>query len=477
MKTENKISNRQKNWDVFYQTVIIVTALFAFTVSVRAADTLSIETYMNQVEGGNQNLISAKEAAQGASMRTAEAKLIFTPSLFAEAQQINDHELNALFPGAYQKLRMDTYTLGVMQQTPFGTQVSLSYTLNNADYVPRPRFWEGAPKLEVSQSLWRNFLGSEFRAQKQLVEAGGLASQFGQSFQVKATRAEAESAYIRLAAARDLVQVFKSSFDQANELLKWSSRRTKLNLGENTDLYQAQANFEARNLSLQTALDEERSAARQFNRMRNVDADVVNETIILPPIQSAAVPERALIRDDVRAAQESTRVAAAQAQLGVDRNRPTLVVYASHALNSRDPERSEAFSRSFHSDFPTTAVGLKFQTPILLGYSFSAIDGYKKEKIAAENLSAQKLFEQESEWKDLVQRLGEAKRRYAISEKLVAIQKRKSVNERGQLKRGRSTTYQTLIFDQDLNSAEASRIQSQSEVLGILARMKTFGSN
>ena len=135
---------------------------------------------MTQVEGGNQNLKAAQEASDGAQLRTAESKLIFTPTLFAEAQQINDHELNALFPDAYKKLRLNTYTLGLHQQTPFGTQLSLSYTLNNADYVGnQDRFWEGAPKLEISQSLWRNFLGSEFRAQKELVEVGGLAVRFG----------------------------------------------------------------------------------------------------------------------------------------------------------------------------------------------------------------------------------------------------------------------------------------------------------
>jgi outer membrane protein TolC len=55
------------------------------------------------------------------------------------------------------------------------------------------------------------------------------------------------------------------------------------------------------------------------------------------------------------------------------------------------------------------------------------------------------------------------------------IQKKKVENERSRLKRGRSTTYQTLTFSQDYNSSEASRIQAQTQVLSILARMKTFG--
>jgi hypothetical protein len=101
--------------------------------------------------------------------------------------------------------------------------------------------------------------------------------------------------------------------------------------------------------------------------------------------------------------------------------------------------------------------------------------GYTKENIAAEIRSERKLFDQEVEWKDLVQKLTEAKARLSVAEKLSDIQRKKALNERARLKRGRTTTYQSLIFETDYNQAEYRRIQTQSEVLILLAQMKTFG--
>lgn len=462
----------------YSEKILALAALLfvAVSASAQAAD-LGLDAYLSQVEAGNVNIQAAKETSEGAALRNSEATLMYSPTLFLDFQKLNDHERNPMFEGAYEKIRTSTYTLGVRQLAPTGTALSVSYTLNSADYVPRPRFWEGAPRIEISQSLWRNGFGSETRANRELLDAGALATRYSESFRVKATRAEAESAYIRLAAARGLVQVFKDSVAQAKDLLDWSKRRTNLNLGENSDLYQAQANYEARQLSLQSALDEERSASREFNLLRQVDSDEVKETLVLPDLKNAQVPARAQIRDDVRAAREGARAAAAQAQLGVERNRPILEVYGAYAMNSRRADRGDAFSDSWKNDIPTSIVGVRFETPLFIGSQADAVKGYKKEKIAAQTLSDQKLFEQENEWKDLVLRLDEAKKRYGIAERLAGIQKKKVENERRQLRRGRTTTYQALIFDQDYNQAEAARIQAQSEVLTILARMKTFGGN
>lgn len=488
MKAENTSMNLSENRSErecdpkpllakLYPAFILIAGGLALSAIASGAESLSLDAYLSQVEKGNQNLQSAREASEGAGLRASESALMYSPTLFAEAQWVNDHETNAMFQ-VYDKYRSDSYTLGVMQQTPFGLQAKLSYNLMNVDYIGKqPRFWEGTPKIELSQSLWRNGFGSETRAQNELAEAGALATKYSESFRAKATRAEAEGAYIRLAAARQLITTFKNSLEQANDMLAWSKRRTNLNLGENSDLFQAEANLEARKLSLQSAQDNERAAARDFNRIRNVDSDEVAETLVLPELKNAKIPERAQIRDDVRAAQEGTRVAAAQAQLGKERNRPTLEVYGAYALNSREPTATGAYKRSLDSDRPTSAFGVRFQTPLFIGAQNDAVKGYGKERDAAERLSQQKLFEQEIEWKDLTLKLEEAKKRYAIAEKLADIQKRKVENERRQLKRGRTTTYQTLIFDQDFNQAEAGRIQSQSEVLEILARMKTFGGN
>jgi outer membrane protein TolC len=453
-------------------------ALLLFpTLAFSAAPKLTMEAYLAEVGSKNREVKAAQESSEGAALRASEANLIYSPIFSAEAQWLNDHKTNSLFPGAYEKFRSDNYTLGLAQQTNFGLQAKLSYTLTNYDYVGnRPRFWEGQPKIEVSQSLLRNGFGSETRAQAEMVEASALATQYQQSFQAKAVRAEAEGAYVRLASARELRAINEDSLKRAEEILGWNNRRARLNLGEDSDLYQAQANIELVKLQLQSAIDAERTAARDFNRLRGVDSDEVADVVSLPESISALAPSRAQFRDDVQAAIANTRVAAASATLGKEKNKPTLEVYGLYALNARENERSRAISRSFDEEAmgPTSAVGVRFQTPILVGMQADVVKGYAKEKSAAESLKDQRLFDQEVQWKELTLRFDEAKKRYAIAQKLVEIQRKKAATERARLRRGRTTTYQTLLFDQELNQAEAGRIQAVGEILQLTAQMKTY---
>jgi outer membrane protein TolC len=461
-----------------YPLFVLAAVGFAAACSALAAEpapALTMDAYLSQVDSRSRDLQAAREASEGASLRSSESKLVTSPLFSAEAQWINDQKTNSLFPAAYREVNSKLYSIGLSQQTSFGLKGKLSYTLTNYEYVGnQPPFWEGLPRLELSQSLLRNGFGSETRAQMELLEAGALATKYSESYRAKAIRAEAEGAYVRLATARELRDVLTRSLQRADQILGWNNRRFRMNLGESSDLYQAQANLESVKLQLQQAIDSERTASRDFNRLRNVDADEVPETVDLP--EQASVPQlaRGQYRDDVRAAIENTRVAAANAALGGERNRSELEIFGSYALNSRESSAKRAIDESIGSDIPTRAIGVRFQTPLAFGTKSDVSKGYAKEKIAAETLRDQKVFEQDIEWKNLVLKLDEAKKRYEISKRLVDVQRKKAETERTRLQRGRTTTYQTLLFDQDLNLAEAGRIQTKGEILQILAQMRTY---
>lgn len=475
-----KLADMKSKENPYYSLSVFVAAALCFlsigALSANAAETLPLDSYLQQVEGDNQSIRASREASEGAGLRASEGKLVYSPILSAGIQRLDDHKLNALFPGAYEKIYSDLMTVGLSQQTSFGTEAKVSYTLTSFHYVgSQPKFWEGLPRLELSQQLLGGGFGSSTRAQKEILEAGARVTQFSKSYNVRALRSQAEGAYINLAATRELREINENSLKRGQDILDWNSRRFRLNLGENSDLLQAQANMESIKLQLQNAIDSERIASREFNRLRNVDGDSVADTLILPSVDSASVPARAQYRDDVRAAIENTRVAAAQAIVGKERNKPMLEVYGSYALNARKAEGRDAVSDSFRTDYPTSVFGLRFQTPLLIGAQSDAIKGYAKEAVSAEIDKDQKLFDQEIQWKDLNLRLLEAKKRYGISVKLYEIQNRKAIAERARLRRGRTTTYQSLLFDQELSNAEAMKIRAQAEILQIVAQMKTFG--
>jgi outer membrane protein TolC len=449
--------------------------------------TLELHDYLLQVDGKNQDVVSDKQTSEGAGLSVEEAKLMYAPNLYAESSWMTNDFRNSELPQAYQSFFEDNYTIGVKELTPYGVSLGLSYLLSHQGYLQAlnfvdgsfsdRKFWEGTPKLDVTVSLLRNWLGSETQATEAVTRSTDLITQFSNRYQAKATRAEAENAYVKLVSSQQLVKVYQDSLTNANDIYRFNDHQMKVNLGEDSDFLQAEANVEAQKLLLQSSLDDLRVASRDFNRLRNIDSDTVEDDLRLPDIDATVIPERSEVRDDVRAAQESAKLAAAEAKLGEERNRPTLEAYGSFALNNREADVEPTMAGSFALGQQTTSYGLRFNMPLAFGTVADTKRGFILQEEGADRLVAQKIFQQEVEWKDLVQQLNEAKHRYDIAVSLSQIQKKKVDNERVRLKRGRSTTYQTLTFNIDFNTAEAARIQSQATVLAILARMKTFGED
>lgn len=460
-----------------------ITALLAFFFvfagqSGQAAGVLTLEEYLQQIQQKNGGFQSARASSAGGLARSHEGSLVLSPTLFSEVRLSRDDSYNLINPG-FTGVINNYYTVGIRQQTSFGLSGTLSYDLNYYS-APRANLHEqiGHPQIQLTQSLWRNGFGSEAQAGLALAESSALASHFGQSYAAKNILADAETVYWRLSLARENVLVQKDAVERAQRTYDYQARRARLHLTDDSDSLQASAAFETRKLLLQSATDEERSAQRAFNFARGAAVETVAEEVSpldIELVTQLTPPKREGVRDDVKAAEQTARSTAANAQLGIDRDSPTLDIYGSYALSGYGSGVGTAIGDSFKSDYPTKAIGVRFSTPLAVGAGSGARRGWILEREAADVSYQRKLLEQEYDWNDLNQRFTDAQRSLKLARSIEVAQGKKLNYERGRLTRGRTTTLQVLIFEQDLASAQFARMQSEAAVLQILARMKTFG--
>lgn len=449
--------------------------LLLSTISAHAA-TLNLNDYLSLVFEKNNSIKSADKSIEAFDYKVIESNSIHSPEFYGDVTRISDAKKNALF-SMYNRYTQNNLTLGLREQFNFGLKAGVSYTLSKINYVDfKGPFWEGLPKVEASFSLLRNRLGSETREIQNQVTSQLLAQKYSESFKKTALKAEAEGTYIRLAAARSIVQLQKQSILRATELLKWNERRRNQNLGESSDYYQAEANLQAKKLQLLTAEEDEKSAARAFNALRQIDSNEVSETLQLPDVSSADLPARAPVREDILAQTELIKASLSQAKIAKERNSTTLEIFGQYALNSRDAESTQAFKDSFQNTMPTSAIGIRFSAPLFYGDRDKVLVGYNLESIALETELTQKQFQSDIDFKNLTENLEKAKKRFEVSKILTDIQKKKSINERERLRQGRSTTYQTLMFENDFDLAQMSQIQAHTEILSLIAKLKTFSN-
>lgn len=448
-----------------------------------ASSPLSLDAFLGEVRKNNQGIQASLSASTGAMERSGEGSLLFAPTLVGSAQLASDKkEPTTTLMGT--GTNANSYSIGVQQQTPFGLVAKFSYGVSYMDImgsqaINPAQFNEAKPTLELSQSLLRNGFGREMRASRDALTSAALAQSYAESFKAKVALAEAESTYWRLALARETVKVLQETLSRAQKMRDWSKNRVDLNLADKSDLLQSEAALQLRKLEYQSAVDEEQSAARAFNTSRGVASDEVPEkleAIDMSLIGQLNAPKRSDVREDVKAALEQQRAAAASAMIGQEKNLPSLDLFGSIALNGKSTQLDTAVTNSLTGQHPTMAVGLKLSAPLDFATVSKNREGYRKEADATELVTRRKMFEQERDWQDLNAKLTDAQSRLEVSWRIEKIQKDKLTAERDRLERGRTTTFQVLLFEQDYLTSQLNRIRSTADILRLVAQMKTFSS-
>jgi len=463
---------------------VLLTVLLA-PASAFSATQLTLSEYLNQVNGKSPIVEAQKLHAEGGLKRAEGSEVLTFPYLFGSANNYVDKAETAFPAQQGVETRSTVYSLGVGMNTPFG--LNGKYTWNNADVLTlgssftTPGRYTSYNRLDFTLNLIRNGFGSEIRARKELIRAANTAQALAGQFAYTAKMAEAEASYWRLALARQAVLVQKDVLARAGKLLEWAKRRVGLQLGDRSDLLQAQASYDLYTLGLATSVEEEKSAARSFNLLRNVEGDSVPEAVAFPSVDEMLkmkAPERDGERLDLRATAEKTKAAQAQAQLDKEQLKPNVDVTATYAWNGRDPARSQATSEAFRGDHPTRAIGVVFSVPLNVPTWNRALKGADQE-IDANGLELEQArLNEAKEWRDITARLRDARARLSLVKTIEGVQKEKFENERNRLQRGRSTTFQSLTFEQDYAQSQLNRLRTQAEVLQLLAQMRTYqGSN
>jgi outer membrane protein TolC len=462
-----------------------VLAVLAISSSVPsgAGTTLAPTGYLEQVRSQNGSLRGLEAGGIAALERAREADLLTAPVAFAGARVGDDGKPMTPPLFSYDRVDFKNYEAGVRGQNAYGTEVSLSYALDYTSFRdPSIRgilatYYDGSPKLSLSQSLWKNRFGRTTRATQRMIAAEGAAGRHESEYGIDGALVEAEMAYWRLSAARKAVEIQEDALRQAQAILDYVTTRERRSLGDHGDVLQAQALVESRRLEVRAARDEESSAERRFNLLRNFPETNVTEA--LSPIEDAMVlflrpPAGSPTREDVKAAEKKAEAASAHAEILSSENDPDVKIYGSYAMNRRDVRLGETLGNSASSDNPTRYVGVQVSMPLSFRAVRESARGARRQSEASAVAYAQKVDDQKREWTDLTRRFGDAQERLKLAQIMEQVQADKLSYERKRLREGRTTTYQVLMFEQDHSQSQLLRLRTALEVVSLNAQMKLY---
>jgi outer membrane protein TolC len=445
---------------------------------------LSLDEYLGQVRLNNEGVRGAKLGSEAKGLRLSESTLFFKPSIFLNGEFSDDKRpTNAPTFQGNQTVR-NTFRAGLSQNYRTGTKASLSYNIfkteingANPGVLTRDTFYDIAPQIELSQSLWRNFMGTEFEANEQAQRSQVEASRLNDQFTLKQLLIKAENAYWRLVFAEQASKVQKESLDRAMKLRDWNAKRMRNNLVDESDYLQTEANLQSRELENENASIELETAKREFNSVRQSNEDVsligtsaADREFLL----SVQAPEKSGPREDVLIAIENQKAIAASSILGNEKNKPNLELYGSYAMYGRDLKYSDAYNQSVGGTTPWTIIGMRFTTALDFVSVSEYKKGYAQEKAAAEMTARRKTYEVDREWEILSQRFDQFKKRLKLSKRMEDIQLRKLSSEKKRFGQGRTTTFQVLQFEQDYANTQLLKLRNEQELITVYNQLKLF---
>jgi len=464
-------------------------ALFVGTLlplSVAMGGVLKPDDYLNQVIDANSGIKGAIEASQGASLRVNEGETIYSTNLFATGQNVNDKRPNSMTAFQGDQTKYKSLEFGLSKATSFGLSGKVYYNLSdtnlmntNSTYVATPSYSDGSLRFELNQPLWQNSFGRQFRKMVEVSSAQAQSSSYSKKYESQMLLFEAELRYWKLSAVRETIEILKTNLARTETQATFNKTKFERNLTDETDYLQSKAQLKARQLDLQTALDDEREAMHLFNSAREIDQETVTDDVVIPPVEeiiSKLAIQKNLPgpRNDVRAAMEGTKALQAASEISRDKLLPDLSLFSQGSINGRDEKTTNAMSDSFGRDHPYLAFGVKLTFPLDFKMRKEIQAGYTKESAGAQRTLKKKELDQNTEWQNLCTKIERIRERLVLAKDLKDAQKTKLDQERIRQRNGKTTTFQVFSFELEYLSAQLNLVQMKSAAMMLLAQTKTF---
>lgn len=458
------------------------TILFA---SQASSGPLTAADYINLVRQSNLQLKAASDQASGYGQLAREADLIVSPEFFAESKIGYDKKQNFLSGFTYDRMNSKNYAFGISQQFAMGLNAKITYNLSDVDVVnPSITIPTGnkntdtSAQLDLTMPLWGNGFGRSTEALIQLTKKQNEMAKNAALAQKVNIETTAELNYWRVVVATEKVKINESALKLAKNIQAYVTAKKNKDLGEKSDVLQADAQVAAYTMKLEQAKEELNSASRDFNLLlnQNYDQQIPQlSSLDFNAIKEIEIPtQKPGDRFDIKASEAELNVAKANSVIAKERNKPKLDLLASYASYGGSSTAYESNKKLGKFDQDGAFVGLKFVMPLNISAQDQAIRGAEQNVSAAENNLKYLAYSQQQQWSDLVQKFAAAKKQLRLATAFDQIQSEKLENERLRLKQGRTTTYQVLMFQQDYNEAQGIKVDAASTILNVQTQVKLY---
>lgn len=441
--------------------------IFSFTAvsALAATDARQGKTFehaLNEMMSGPE-FQSTENEIRSIQLEYLSKDLVLEPELKVTAERINENRQLLNAAQVTNKPRVDLVTATLSKPFSTGTEISVSPRWERAltpSLTPGNRAtvdWQ----ITLSQSLWQDGFGRSTRLRRSREEAERKQQLAEVMLRRGQKLADFETLYWDWALAVREEELQNKNLKRSEEILRWVRDRFNRAAAENIDLLQARALLSQRQLRVATVNQTLANAVARMeryapNRSWNPSPEDLPTARQLDTLAAKWVendlPQASTLES--LAAVNASVVAAESAKETRESIRPELNLELAYGKNAIDTDTAEAQRRSYEESHEYSSVGVVFRTGLDIGRERKLVDSARASSEAARQRSVARTAENRIAWDQLKNEIKELSIRIGHAKELVDVQLKKANAERERFRKGRSTAFQAITFEQDAAEAE-----------------------
>jgi outer membrane protein TolC len=463
---------------------IVLSVLFvSWNAPVFAMD---LQEYLKTVETKHKTVQSLSVSQEAADLREEAGDIELVPTLTAGVSYLNDKSPLSQFAllGATESKNL-TYSLGMSKRFSSGTTASIYGNASEFENIGIAdpmfqKFGVGALGVSLSQSLWRDAFGRATRLRWERTAAATKAEKGTYDLQKRLLLIEAETAFWNYFLAEEALRIGRSSLDRSKKIEGWTKRRVGDGISDRADLLETQGLVSARQLQLITVQDEQESAKRQIRDFLDLgpadDFPVLNGDISQNRALNSLVDGKKgkVVALEAYLSSLNAKARSIAAREVEEAYRPDLVLSGAYNTNSVGGDMPGATSHLTDTQRPTARVALNINYMFDTSVKKAAKDAARKDALAAQLVSEQKMLDSDSAWIELNRRYIEMSKRVDAASDSVRIQTARSKAQTDLFNKGRSITFNVVNAEEDVATAELNLYRLKSEQRKMEAQGRLF---
>jgi outer membrane protein TolC len=448
-----------------------------------AADYLSLGDYRDAVQRKSLKISSLQDEKSGSALESYQGKFLTSPQAFVEFEDLRDKSpvIAPEFMGT--ERNTDELRTGLQMQSSFGLKPRVfAFTQNqrfqNVSALDDPNIslQRKGYGVEGEISVWKNAFGKDIRGRIQSSRAISESKSLEAEASRIAFQTDAEVLYYETVFLSEAIKIQSDLIAQGERIVQWTTTQSNNRLLEPVHIAQAMAAHQSRKFALITLKQRLQSNLYKMSQLTGLE---IGEQMSFDSIDKlykevSKWDKKFSHKITVKGLAKAIEAERIDVDLAAEDFKPDLSLKAQYLAFNNNGRADDSSRCKSSTDCRSLSLFVNFTVPL-------DVSTWKSGSQAANSRieSLRKNFEAELqnsqvEMRQLQSQVNALEDQIVSLEKLIDAQEKRLKRERERQSRGRATTFDLILSEQDLGESRITLAEIKAKYVSTISQFNLF---